>query len=433
MVAVRAAARALPWARGSIESRRLLAGSFGGGGAEALDEHLDRLGGPITNLLRHPSRVVHEIGQSGLRGRGGAGFPAGRKLELARRSGASGFVVVGNGSETEPASAKDQLLCLRRPHLILDGLEAVAFALDAERAFVVAPTPEAEVALTAAVEERVAAGHTPAEVYVGPGRFVGGEESALMSWLEGGPALPRYKPPHLSERGWHGHPTVVNNVETLAHLGLVVRFGAEWFRSLGPEDEPGTMLVTVGGAIERPGVYEVPVGTSLEKILEVSGVAPELDAALVGGYFGAWVRPQQFGLARLSRSGLSPFGSGPGAGVIHALEPSACGLRETHRLVSWLARESAGQCGPCAFGLPAIAGAMEELADTGPLSPRTEQQLESWGGQVAGRGACRHPDGVVALVRSALRTFRDELHLHRAGHCRGLEDSSLPLPELLRT
>lgn len=429
MVAVRAEPRALPIARASLGPSRLLAGGFSGGAAESLQDHLNRLGPPMGELLDHPNRVVDQVARSGLRGRGGAGFPAGRKLELARRSRAPGLVVVGNGSETEPASAKDELLCLRRPHLILDGLEAAAFALNADRVFVVAPTSAAEAALTSAVGERGAAGAPEAEVYLGPGRFVGGEETALVSWLEGGSALPRYKPPRLVERGWRGRPTLVHNVETLAHLGLVVRFGAGWFRSLGTGDEPGTMLVTVGGAVLRPGVYEVPLGESIASVLGASGAEPDLDAVLVGGYFGAWMRPQQFGSAILSRAGLAAFGSGPGAGVIHALGPSSCGLVETHRLVSWLANQSAGQCGPCVFGLRSMAEAVGELAGTGNASPRSEQLLERWGGQVLGRGACRHPDGVVALVRSALSAFRDELHGHRAGCCRGYGESSLPLPE----
>ncbi|HUY53628.1 MAG TPA: NADH-ubiquinone oxidoreductase-F iron-sulfur binding region domain-containing protein [Candidatus Nanopelagicaceae bacterium] len=417
---------------GGFGALRLLAGPRGGT-AEAWGQHRERLGGPISEVLRGtaPGNLLGAIGGSGLRGRGGAGFPAATKLAAALKRGVSGVVVVGNGSETEPAAGKDDLLLRLRPHLVLDGLETVAVATRAERSFLVVPSQAAWRSVTAALVDRPRHGpHGPkVELVLGPRNFVGGEETALVSWLEGGPARPRYQRQRLVERGWRGRPTLVQNVETLAHLGLVARFGPEWFRSRGTADEPGTMMVSLSGAVGRPGVYEVPIGIRISALLEAAGAEPAAPALLVGGYFGSWLLPAQIATAELSRRALAPLHASPGAGVLHLLAPGACGLREAHLVVDWMARQSADQCGPCRLGLPALAGAMGELARPWAGGREVSDRILRWSGQIVGRGACRHPDGVVNLVRSTLLAFADELEQHRRGHCGGGAPSTLPLPE----
>jgi NADH:ubiquinone oxidoreductase subunit F (NADH-binding) len=241
--------------------------------------------------------------------------------------------------------------------------------------------------------------------------FVAGQASAVVRWIQRGVPAPTATPPRLAQRGLHGAPTLVQNVETLAHLALIARYGAAWFRSAGTSAEPGTMLVTVAGAVRQPGVLEIGIGVPVGQVLEqAGGTSAPLRALLIGGYFGTWVDAAAALGRPFSSAGLADLDASPGAGLIAALPAGACGLRETARLARYLAGQSAGQCGPCRFGLPAIAGEVERLAagqdtDTG--------LLRRWLGQVDGRGGCAHPDGAVRMIRSALRTFGTELGGHR--------------------
>src|SRR5207237_1224620 len=260
-----------------------------------------------------------------------------------------------------------------------------------------------------------------------PEGFVRGEETALVSWLNGKPPKPTFTPPRPFERGVGGAPTLVQNVETLAHLALVARFGPGWFRALGTSEEPGTALVTLGGAVARRGIYEIPLGLPLRDLVARAGGESEpLSALLVGGYFGTWVPAGAALDAELLDSELRPLGASLGARAIVALPASVCGLRETARVARYLARESAGQCGPCVHGLAAIAGALERLA--GGKAKRDDlATLERWTSQVAGRGACRHPDGAARFVESGLRVFADEVERHLRGHCSGGTQAWLPV------
>jgi NADH:ubiquinone oxidoreductase subunit F (NADH-binding) len=217
----------------------------------------------------------------------------------------------------------------------------------------------------------------------------------------------------------------VQNVETLAHLALIARYGAPWFRSVGTPAEPGSMLVTVLGAVRQPCVAEIAIGTPVGRVLDLAGgPAAPLQALLFGGYFGAWADAAQATGRPFSAAGLADLGAGTGAGLIAALPSGACGLAETARVVRYLAGESAGQCGPCRFGLPAVAGELERIAAGRTADPTL---LDRWLSQVDGRGGCAHPSGAVRLARSALRVFAAELTRHAAGACCGTA-RVLPVP-----
>ncbi len=266
----------------------------------------------------------------------------------------------------------------------------------------------------AALMERQAVGLDSMEfrVVTAADRFVAGEASAVINWVGRGVPIPLGKSPRMTERGLHGRPTLVQNVETLAHLGLVGRHGAEWFRRLGTADEPGTMLVTLDGSVVSPGVFEVAIGTPTSEVLELAGgPSVPIQALLIGGYFGTWIPAQAALSAPFAVSGL---GVGLGAGLIVALPVTECGVIETARLVRYLASQSAGQCGPCKFGLPAIAEQLELLAEGMPVR---YDDLTRWVDEIEGRGACGHPDGVARLVRSALDVFGHEVSKHLAGSC----------------
>jgi NADH:ubiquinone oxidoreductase subunit F (NADH-binding) len=364
--------------------------------------------------------LIGEVRAAGLTGRGGAAFPVHRKLEAVAAARPGRAVVVGNAAEGEPASHKDEALLLLAPHLILDGLQLAAEAVGAGRAVLyVRGDLRARARLDDYFPERDACGldRLPVEVVWAPHRFLAGEESALASRVSGGPAVPQFTPPRVFERGVDGRPTLVQNVETLAHLALIARYGPSWFRALGTPDEPGSMLCTLRQASGSVDVAEAAIGTPLATLLDLSAVNGEAGGAvLVGGYHGAWLPAAQAAGLTLSNAQLRPAGAFAGAGVLAALPADRCGLLESARVARYLALESAGQCGPCLNGLPSIAAAMAELAGSRP-HPRVLDDLSRWARLVEGRGACHHPDGTVRFLGSALRVFGPEIRLHQQGRC----------------
>ncbi len=375
-----------------------------------LREHLAHYG-----PLRLDGDLLASATASGLRGRGGGAFPTGDKLcAVAAQRGRP--VVVLNGAEGEPASRKDKALLGAVPHLALDGAAAAAAALGA-REVVVAISREARsersVVATALGERRE---HVRWRLASVPQGFVAGEETALLSALAGRAPKPSVKPPHPFERGLGGAPTLVQNAETFAQLALVARHGGEWFRTVGTASEPGTALVTLCGAVARPGVYEIELGSTIEGLVAgAGGVTEPVSAFLVGGYFGRWTRDRRLPLSAAT---------GLGAGVVVAFPDSSCALRETTRVARYLAGESAGQCGPCVHGLDALAGGLEHLAAG---DGRHGDRLARWAGDVTGRGACRHPDGAAAFISSALAVFADETEEHLHGRCRRRDLGVLPV------
>jgi len=390
--------------------------------------------------------LLREVAAAGLTGRGGAAFPVARKLAAAAEVRPAP-VVAGNGAEGEPASSKDRSLLWLSPHLVLDGLQLAAGAVGSRSAVLYVPRNERlHIRLAGAIAERAAAGMDAAsvELVTAPDRFLAGEESALVSRLAGRPALPAYRPVRGLPRLAPGRAALVQNVETLAHLALIGRYGAAWFREAGTEAEPGTMLATLHLADGRTSVTEVPLGTSLAGLLGLDGgpgpaeagaAGPgvpsafgPVQAVLVGGYHGAWLPAAAAAALPLANAALRPLGAAVGAGVLAALPADRCGLAETARVARYLALESAGQCGPCFNGLPRIAAAMAHLAGPRP-DPRARADLERWAGLVTGRGACHHPDGSVRFIRSALRVFAAEDGLHEQGQCSGTDPRPfLPVP-----
>jgi NADH:ubiquinone oxidoreductase subunit F (NADH-binding) len=404
---------------------RLLAGLEPGGGAMTLAAHT-RIHGPLPDLPPH--QLIEEVERSGLRGRGGADFPTARKLRAVAGRRRVGPVVV-NGSETEPASAKDRLLLGRLPHLVLDGAELAAGAVGASEVIVKIGSGAGDVAhaLEGAVSVRTE-GRIRMGVVSGPEGYVTGEESAVVHYLNASVAKPTFIPPRPFERGVRGRPTLIQNPETLAQLALVARFGSHWYRELGTVADPGSALVTITGAVRAPGVYELAFGTSMSDLLAAAGGPSEpLQALLVGGYFGTWMEASAAVGLRLAREDLRSVGCSLGSGVLVALGESACGLHESSRVISYLAEQSAGQCGPCVYGLRAIADAVAGLA-SGVAHPHERERVLRWAADIRGRGACHHPDGAVRFVESALRVFGAEIASHQRGRC-AAPPAGLPLGE----
>ena len=430
-----ALARSEPWA-GSEPGARLLDAPvvFGlrsrgrppGGQPHDLDRHAYQYGPRPLATGVHGDSLLDCLQQAALTGRGGGHFPVAVKWRAALAAGGGG-TVVANGAEGEPASAKDAALLQLRPHLVLDGLALAAETMGARDAVVWLHEGDhaTHQAVTRAVAERRSAGDLPltVRVAVGPDHYLTGESSSVVRALSGGPALPYLARRPAAVQGVAGRPTLLHNAETLARVALVARFG--------PGGDSDGALVTVVGPSWRV-VVGVSAGETFGQLVARTGmVAGVPQAVLVGGYGGSWLPWAKAAGAQVSASGLASLGASLGAGVVAPLPAGACGIAQTARLVEYLAASSARQCGPCMFGLPAVADLVTRLA-TGRAGRGDLKTLRRYAGEVAGRGACHHPDGALRLVWSALRVFEADVLRHVAGQpCAGAcGPALLPVPEV---
>jgi NADH:ubiquinone oxidoreductase subunit F (NADH-binding) len=385
-----------------------------------LGDHLSHYGPPPFSEVGSTERIgewlIRTLERSGLTGRGGGAFPTARKLRSVASAGRQAIVVV-NAAEGEPLSGKDRLLLTVAPHLVLDGAALAAYAVGAQRIIVCVhdgadTAPHVEAAVAERIRARLAP--IPIEVHRVPGRYVASEETALVNHINGGPAKPMFTPPRPYERGADGRPTLVCNPETYAHIALIVRYGAEWFRACGTEEAPGTALFTVSGAVARPGVVEAPMGTTVADLLRMAGgPAAPLQAVLTGGYGGTWI-PMKRVHTPTTPAAFTDIGAALGPGIIVALPVRACGLLESARILGRLAVETAGQCGPCVLGLPTIADDFAAIAAS-RADVSVHRRLRRRLSVIPGRGACRHPDGAVRFATSALRVFGPHLEAHERG------------------
>lgn len=383
----------------------------------------------------HPGSFIHELEKSGLRGRGGGWFPTARKVHAvvesaaAQRAWSNGRrpVVLANAMEGEPASSKDQVLLRTSPHLVFDGIQALGLTIGADKAYLAVHrnSPVAHL-----IQQSLSERNDPIaiELIQPPSRYVASEESALAHWAGYDIATPvAGDRPFM--RGVNGRPTAVHNVETLAHIGLIARFGGDWFASLGSPAAPGTSLVSVGGAVHSAGVIEIATGTPITEIIKrCNGFSSEVAAFLTGGYGGAWVAATALESSSWSPESIAEAGGVIGAGVLWALDARNCPIRELEQVASWMAGESVGQCGPCRFGLPAISSDLDQLsrhsAQIGDFH-RINGRLPL----VTQRGGCKHPDGVARFVSTGLHVFHEEVAHHLHGHCSAQSSStSLPVP-----
>jgi len=415
-------------------SVRLLTGVAGTSQPVGLDEHLGRWG----VLPRWKGATfIDEIERSGLRGRGGGWFPVGTKWRSVHRVGMRRPIVVANGSESEPASGKDRLLLSRFPHLVLDGAVVAALSVGAPDVVVHIP-PFARSAVDHALAERRRRGLDPCTIAVvtAPDSYLAGQESAVVNTINGRNAgIPSFVTLRsVRERGAGGRPTLVQNVESLAHTALIARFGANWFRSVGTQSSPGSTLLTVTGRWPEPRIVEAPLGRALGDVLGLApGAERSVQGILLGGYGGGWISTAEALAMPLTEEAARHQGSSIGAGVVILLPTDVCPLLEVSRVVRYLQSQGAGQCGPCVHGLDALATRMESLA----VRPRTlrggSSEISALCDLVEGRGACAHPDGVARFVRSALRVFADHAGLHlQRGPCQSTGRAVLPLPDAHR-
>jgi NADH:ubiquinone oxidoreductase subunit F (NADH-binding) len=395
-----------------------------------LDDHLERWG-PLPRW--RGTTFIDEMERSGLRGRGGGWFPVATKWRAVRRKGTRRPVVIANGAEGEPASGKDRFLLCQLPHLVLDGAVTAAVSIGAPDVVLHVPALARD-AVDRALSERRQRGLDPCtiDVVTSHDSYLAGQESAVVNTINGSnPGTPSFVALRsVRERGAGGRPTLVQNVETLAHTSLIARFGAEWFRRVGTERSPGSTLLTVTGRWPEPRIVEAPLGRPLGDIVGLTSEAERsVQGVLLGGYGGGWLSTAEALSMPLTEEAARRQGSSIGAGVVVLLPHDTCSLLEVSRVVRYLQGQGAGQCGPCVHGLDALAGTMEFLAVQPRVLHRGVSEIPALCDLVEGRGACAHPDGVVRFVRTALRVFEAHVsvHLHQ-GPCHLSRPPVLPLP-----
>ncbi len=409
---------------------RLLSGLRPDGRSLTIDEHVARWG---ELPHRRGAAFLDELERSGVRGHGGAWFPVAAKWRAVGRNTLRSPVVVANGAEGEPASGKDRLLLQQLPHLVLDGAVTAALTIGAKQVIVYIH-PGAVADLRQAIADRGRLGREPVsiEVVVAPDRFLAGQESAAVNTIVGrAPATPTFVGLRtVRDQGVGGRPTLVQNVETLAHVALIARFGADWFRQLGSVGSTGSVLLTVTGRWPEVRIVEAALATPLADVL---GIGPDhassIQGVLLGGYGGGWLSGAEAMSMPLTEEAARERGSSLGAGVVALLPTGVCPLSEISRVVSYMEGQGAGQCGPCVNGLAHLALALRQLAHQPNRLRGGVSSIPALCDLIEGRGACRHPDGVARFVRTGLRVFADHAAAHvQRGPCPA-NGPILPVPQ----
>lgn len=383
-------------------------------GLESLAEYRARGGydGLIAARGQHPARLRAEVAASGLRGRGGAAFPTARKWDLAAAASADRKFVVANGGEHEPGSDKDRLLVQRHPHAVLEGLSLAGLATGATHGYVylIEDMRPQRSSIEAALSEAAGAGLLPfpIEVGTGPTTYVAGEETAALEALEGRPAKPRKKPPFPGEAGLFGKPTTVNNVETLAHVAWIARHGAAAFADIGTKESKGTLLFTLGREVARPGVHELPFGSTFRDLIEGCG------GGLVGGRRLRAILPaMSTGLldARhldvpIAYETLRPLGSSPGCGGVRLVLDDTDVVAMVLGIAEFFMQEQCGQCPPCRMETNQFVHILKAVqAHKGPGYDDKLKKLAEFSRK---KGNCSLIEMAAAPVLSALDVFAAE-------------------------
>lgn len=404
-----------------------------GTGPQSIEEYLAQGGyqALARALARPPRAVIDAVLASGLRGRGGAGFPTGHKWSLAAAEGESTRYVVANGGEDEPGSLKDELVMENYPHKLLEGMALAAYAICASEAVIYVNSLFARAIerVGEAIREANSAGllgediqgsgySLTMRVHPGPQEYVAGEDSAALEVIEGRKALPREKPPYPSTAGLFGKPTVVNNVETFAYVPAIVRNGPAWFRSQGTDDNPGTMLFTLPQNVRRPGVVELSVGVPLRELIEVHGggltSGRGVKAVLPGGPSSGFIAADDLDVA-MDRQPLMERGSALGCGVLRIVEEGECIVEVCDEIAQFFAQESCGQCPTCVMETSTLAKIISQV-QKGAGTPQLLEQIPKLGAFGTGKGFCSLISMPIPPLTSAIRLFAEDFRVHLQEH-----------------
>lgn len=396
----------------------------------SLADHIDRGGGVglATALEMEPEEVIDLLEGSGLRGRGGAGFPTVMKWRSIlggageTSEGAPPVAIVVNGAEGEPGTYKDRAIMLANPWQFLEGVLIAAHAVGATRIFIGTKDrfDDVRARLTDAIEQAIAAdwpGAQAIQIVAGPDEYLFGEETALLEVVEGKLPMPRHLPPYVNglfTESTNPSVALVNNVETLTNIPLIIGDGAESWAAVGTDDSPGTMVFTVVGDVTTPGVYELPLGTPLRTLLfDIAGADDVM--AVFSGVANAVITPDMLDTP-LSFDLMRDAGSGLGSGGFIVYDHSHCIVRVAAILNHFLAIESCGQCNACKLGTDAIATTLKRI-DLGEGTDTDLETLVHWAAQVTDLARCGLPMGAQLMVASLLDRFSDEFHAHLGRPC----------------
>jgi NADH-quinone oxidoreductase subunit F len=380
----------------------------------------------LERALGDPAAIIPQLKAAGLRGLGGAGFPTYRKwTAVAMQSPlpGQGKWLICNGNEDEPGTFKDRFLLSRTPHQVIEGALIGALAVKASHiAFYVNPyQTESVLAMTAAVAAwrehpllaRVAeAVRAPLHLHVslGAGLYVGGEETAAIASVMGKFPFPSLKPPFPAAKGVHGAPTLVNNVETFAHVPYILRYGPKWYQALGIGAAAGTKLYSLSGDVMRPGLHELPMGTSLRELIFDHGggmlAGRIFKAVFTGGPSNTLLTARDLDVA-LDFESVRARGSRLGTGAMIVISEGTSILRKTAEYIAFFANNSCGQCPSCKIGTHQISRILERI-DSGAGRATDLQVLENLIRLLPGSGRCGLIDGAVTVLASSLATFREE-------------------------
>jgi len=404
-------------------------------GREGLTEYQARGGYEgLTNAVKlNPEEIIKQISDAGLRGRGGAGFPAGKKWSLTKECGSQPHYLVMNGGEDEPGSKKDRLLMENLPHLVIEGVIIAAYAIGATKAFLYinARYKAATKSIKDALDEAKAKGYWGAnilgsdfsldiEVAQAPHNYVAGEDTAALEVIEGKKPQPREKPPFPVTVGLFGKPTSVNNVETLANVAPIILRGARWYRGFGTAESPGTMIFSLNEEVKHPGIYELPFGTPLRYLVEnCSGGlknGKNIKAIMPAAPSSAFLPPEKIDTP-LDHKSMREAGSTLGCGVIRLISEGTCIVEEVLKISEFFTDECCGQCPACRMETNTLTSLLKKVQEGQGGQPI----LEQFGKVLAfnqGKGFCN----LIAMpgppIESALRLFSNDFEAHLGtGRC----------------
>ena len=384
-----------------------------------------------TVLRMPPAEVIALVKDSGLRGRGGAGFPTGTKWSFISPDDGRPHYLVVNADESEPGTCKDIPLMLASPHALVEGAIIASYAIGARHAFIYVRGEVVPVLrrLQGAVAEAYANGYLGTNiagtgfdldlvVHAGAGAYICGEETALLDSLEGRRGQPRLRPPFPAVAGLYACPTVVNNVESIASVPSVIRGGVDWFRSMGSDKSPGFTLYSLSGHVTRPGQYEAPLGISLRELLEYAGgvrAGHELKFWTPGGSSTPMLTPEHLDIP-LDYEGMAGVGSMLGTKALQIFDETTCVVRAVRRWTQFYAHESCGKCTPCREGTYWLAQIYARL-ENGQAQAADLDKLLDISDAILGKSFCALGDGAASPIMSSLKYFRDEYVAHLSGGC----------------
>lgn len=375
-----------------------------------------------------PDQVVQELKTSGLRGRGGAGFPTGVKWDKVLNHRVKERYFVCNAGEHEPGTFKDRHLLKTMPHQLIEGCLIASWTAQAKASFIYVNHEYQEERdnlkkALAQAKERGFVGQNilgsgidiDLQVFEGHGSYVAGEETAMLESMQGRPAMPRQKPPfYPTDYGLYGKPTLVNNVETLCNIPRILHKGAAWFTQVGTEKCPGTMMFSLSGAVNRPGVYEMPMGITVRELIEqCGGGVPggrKIKAVFPGGPAFSMVTADQLDLP-MDFDSLKKAGTGLGSAGVIVVDDATCMVRQTLKFSNFFKTESCGQCPPCRMGTINLATLMAKI-EAGEGTQKDLDSLLQLCGFVKGTGYCTLVTGASVLVQSSVKLFRQEFEEH---------------------